>query len=161
MTPLFYRYHRLAVTLLFGSAISLPVAPTSGQPIVAIPNAQVCIANNRFTGQPASAVQVVGQSLHWAHADWLPNGVPIITYGPTYFTLPPVMQIFTSIHECGHITLQTSDEFQANCFALRRIWPSPDVFNFLSMFHQSLGALPPQYGGSGMAFWNGTLAACR
>lgn len=108
-----------------------------------------------------SAVHVTGPSPNWAHANWLPDGTPMINYGPTYFSLPPAMQIFTSLHECGHIALPTLNEFQANCYALRRFAPSPEIFNFLAMFHQSLGALPPQYGGNGIAFWSGTLAACR
>lgn len=144
--------------------VSTPVAfspPLAAQPVPGIVNAQQCLAPNRYTGQIQAAVHMSGPTKFWAQADWLPNGAPIVIYGNNYFTLPPIMQIFTSMHECGHLSLFTANEFQANCYALKRFSPTVGDFNFLAQFHSAIGVLPPNYGGSGVAFWNGTLAVCN
>lgn len=119
-----------------------------------------CTAKNSLTGQLMLVTEIQGPSLHWAHAWWQPNGNPTITYSPSYFALPDYMRIWTSAHECGHLTLQTPNEIAANCFALQRISPSPNMFNLVANFHRSIGPLPPQYGGNGVAFWNLTISNC-
>lgn len=126
----------------------------------AIPNAQACTAMHRFNQVPVPVRQRTGQSPFWAHARWDPDGWPSITYGPAYFRLPAIMQVFTSAHECGHLVLETQDEFDANCFALNNLSPTKQQESFIANFHRQLGPLPTQYGGSGVAFWAGTKQKC-
>lgn len=125
-----------------------------------IPNAVSCMARHAATGQFVPARHRTGFSQFWAHAAWDGDGWPSVTYGATYFQLPPVMQRFTSLHECGHLALQTLNEFEANCFALQQMSPSDATLNYIALFHQSIGPLGPQYGGSGAAFWAGTRQVC-
>jgi len=90
----------------------------------------------------------------------MPDGWPTIVYGPTYFQLPPAMQRFTSAHECGHLRNQSTDEFAANCLALQSGGFTLAEVQFIGAFHQNIGPLPPNYGGSGAAFWAITVARC-
>ena len=146
----------LGLALFAPSIVSVPIKAQAGQ----IPKAQVCMAQHGISGAMVYAVQVPGPSNHWAHAFWQRNGMPTIVYGPAYYSLPPFMQTWTSVHECGHLTLKTDNEFVANCYALKRLTPDGPMLNMLASFHRSLGPLPPQYGGSGSAFWAGTLEQC-
>jgi len=70
------------------------------------------------------------------------------------------MQQLTAIHECMHISIPSMDEFLANCQALllmRQRGLSPQQEAWIAQFHMNIGPLPPQYGGSGQAFWWGTI----
>lgn len=125
-----------------------------------IPNASQCSAPHGAGLGVVPVRQFVGPSNHWAHSLWMPDGWPTIVYGPAYFQLPTVMQRFTSAHECGHLRNQSPDEFAANCLALQVGGFSFDEVQFIRSFHQNLGPLPANYGGSGSSFWLLTAARC-
>ena len=115
------------------------------------------------TGKRVESRERAGMSMFWAHASWDPDGWPAITYGPMFYQLPDTMQKLTRLHECAHLTIPTMDEFAANCAALRvmrREGLSPAEEQYIGQFHMNIGVLPPQYGGSGLAFWNGTMQLC-
>lgn len=126
-------------------------------------SAQACQAMHGISGAVVPVQQMPGPSAFWAHAAWMPNGWPTITYGPTYYSLPPIMQRFTYFHECAHLVLRTSNEFVANCRALQLMQAqglTSQEENFIANFHANVGPLSPQYGGSGVAFWANTLNVC-
>lgn len=125
-----------------------------------IRNAQTCMAPHGMTGGMVEVFQQIGPSMYWAHANYAPNGMPFITYGPIYFSLPDYMQVFTSVHECGHLSQMTTDEFAANCYAIEQLGLSDFELVAVGNFHRAVGPLPPQYGGSGENFWLGTLQYC-
>lgn len=125
-------------------------------------SAQCFARANGGSGQVVLARERPGPSMFWAHAGWDPDGWPAITYGPMFFNLPPLMQELTRIHECMHISVPTMNEFEANCRALdvmRQRGLSENDENSIAEYHMlpELQILPPQYGGSGWAFWNGTI----
>lgn len=122
-----------------------------------------CVAMHA-NGQLVQVRQVNGPSPFWAHAMLAADGWPTITYGPIFYTLPPLMQEFTRYHECAHLAMRTQDEYQANCAALKELMSrgaSQQELAFVERFHMDIGLLPPQYGGSGAAFWQGTVGICR
>lgn len=106
------------------------------------------------------AREIVGPARLIAEARWGSDGSPLIVYGAGYFSMPGFMQRWIAAHECGHLNWYASDEFAANCFALRSLRPDGDMLDKIASFHRSMGHMSPQYGGSGSAFWRGTLAAC-
>lgn len=121
-----------------------------------------CTGYNYYTGQPQIAVEIPGPSPFWAHVSHDPlTGAPMIIYGPIYFQLSRTMQRFVSFHECCHHQMQTSNEIATNCCALRQMNPSQSQLNEIAFTHISVGSLPPQYGGSGVNFWELTLQQCR
>jgi hypothetical protein len=125
-------------------------------------DAQACTARHN-NGSFVQVRERTGPSMHWAHASYDPDGWPSITYGPPFFQLPPLMQRLTVLHECAHLVEQTPNEFVANCKALsimRQEGLSIAQENYIGQFHIQIGPLPPQYGGSGAAFWAGTLQLC-
>lgn len=72
------------------------------------------------------------------------------------------MQELTKIHECMHVSVPTMDEVDASCRALiimRQRGLSHREENFIAEYHMrpELQNLPPQYLGSGWAFWNATI----
>jgi hypothetical protein len=123
-----------------------------------VQNAASCSARD-FSGQMVPVRHRTGASKFFAHANW-EIGQPTITYGRAYFGLSPVMQRFASLHECGHLVLRTYDEFRANCHALRYGNWSAEELSHIRNFHERLGAMPANYGGSGPGFWRSTLRAC-
>ncbi len=126
-----------------------------------IPNAQACIVPPSQPGEPAGlALQRVGPSAFAAQATWGAGQPPTITYAPAYFRLPPMMQVFLSLHECGHLVLHTTNEFRANCYAVGHgNWTAAEL-DLIGRSHQALGPFGPQYGGSGAAFWAATERTC-
>lgn len=126
-----------------------------------IPNAQTCVVPPGRPGKPAiQAVQRVGPSAFAAEASWDMGYLPTITYSLTYFQLEPKIQLFLSLHECGHLALRTTNEFLANCYAVAHAsWTETDL-DLIGRRHETVGLLPPQYGGSGHAFWSGTQKKC-
>jgi hypothetical protein len=150
---------RFAVAAATGVFIVFHCSSAQAQ-MPGIPNLVPCTAANSFTGAIVPVRQRTGFSQHWAHAAWDPDGWPAITYGPSYFGLPPVMQRLTSGHECGHLVRATTDEFEANCFSLRGIQFSPQERQQIGQYISRFGPLPQQYGGSGQAFWDGTRELC-
>lgn len=140
-----------------GAVAQMPVSlPPHLQCQVRLPSGQVVMAN------------IVGfETGHWAAAVW-PGGYPTIAISSPYWGLPPLMQDFTFWHECGHLNLHHGimampDEFAANCWALNRMKQmglnAPQI-QFIAQYHQSVGPLPQQYGGSGAGFWEITRQAC-
>ncbi len=126
-----------------------------------IPNAHTCMIPSSQPGMPPiQALQRIGPSAFAAQANWGVGEVPTITYSSIYFRLEPTIQLFLSLHECGHLVLRTSDEFQANCYAIMHgAWTEADL-KLIEMHHEAVGSLPSQYGGSGHTFWAGTKRAC-
>jgi hypothetical protein len=97
----------------------------------------------------------------WAVSNYDGNGNPTITYGPSFNQLPAVMQRFTRLHECGHLNSNMSaDEFEANCYALKVGGWSKGQIREIANYIKSIPFLGFQYGGSGFAFWAGTVAKC-
>ena len=125
-----------------------------------IPNAQTCVAALPGTGRPVAVRAHVGSSGFTAFASYDPDGWPAITYAPAFFSLPPTVQSFLSLHECGHLVLPTTNEFLANCYAISHGRWTEDDLALIERSHLSVGRLPPQYGGSGAAFWQGTKQTC-
>ncbi len=126
-------------------------------------DAQTCTARHA-NGKFVPVRERTGMSMFWAHASYDPDGWPSITYGPTFFQLPQIMQELTVLHECAHLVEQTTNEFIANCKALsimRHQGLSSAEEEYIGQFHIQIGPLPPQYGGSGAAFWAGTLQMCH
>lgn len=114
-------------------------------------------------GPVVTARERDGPSPHWAHAGYDQDGWPVITHGPFFYALPPLMRRLTAIHECAHLALLTQNEFVANCEALRTMRSQGLTVaeeNFIRDFHFSIRFLPPQYGGSGAALWQGTTNIC-
>lgn len=95
----------------------------------------------------------------------LPNGQWLIQFDPMvlqqYYVKLPVEVDLVFYHECSHAQLPTSNEIMANCRAVN-IMRQEGLLDAskeqaLAVFHQNLGPLPPQYGGSGAAFWQATM----
>jgi hypothetical protein len=75
--------------------------------------------------------------------------------------LPPLIQRFTSLHECGHASTGNPDEYAANCYSLSAGGFSMAQVGAIRSFYEHLpGPLPAQYGGSGPGFWQGTIDEC-
>lgn len=126
-----------------------------------IPNAQTCsIPAARPGEQSIQALQRIGPTPFAAEASWGYGYPPTITYSLVFFQLEPKVQLFLSLHECGHLALRTTNEFRANCYALAHAaWTKADL-DLIGERHEAVGPLPPQYGGSGHSFWAGTKEAC-
>lgn len=150
------------IGLLAPLLLALFCVPWLGSPSLAqsIPNARSCVATIPSTGQPVRVRAHVGASSFTAYASYDADGWPAITYAPRYFALPPTVQTFLSMHECGHLVLHTSNEFVANCYAMAQRHWRQDEIALIAASHLAVGRLPPQYGGSGAAFWAGTKRAC-
>lgn len=151
---------RTLVLSLVSIFLNLFVHNASAQDLVAIPNARPCIAQHPRTMQPVPVRQRRGPSPNWAHFTWDPDGWPTIVYGPSYFAFGPTMQTFITIHECAHAR-GIPDEFLANCTAFAQHRFTPDQFAEMERTFNAIRWLPPQYGGSGAAFWAGTKNTCR
>src|SRR5690348_4270955 len=81
-----------------------------------------CFAPMAGNGPMVPARELPGPSPFYAHSFFDPmTGYPTIVYSNVFFALPPIMQAFTRIHECGHLVLVTSDEIAANCYALEHM----------------------------------------
>jgi hypothetical protein len=126
---------------------------------VPIPNAVPCVGT-ALNGAKVPVRQIAGPSPAWAFTSW-PNGFPVTVYSSVYFQMPPLLQYFTSLHECGHAQTINPDEYAANCFALQQGNFTPQQIALIGQFFQSLTfPVGQQYGGSGAAFWAGTMARC-
>lgn len=124
-----------------------------------IPNAVPCMGT-AVNGMRVPVQQIRAQAPAWAMTSW-PFGTPVTAYSTIYFQLPPLLQDFTSRHECGHAVTRNPDEFAANCFALSNGNYSPQQIAEIGHFFQTLPfSVGAQYGGSGAAFWSGTMARC-
>ena len=126
-----------------------------------IPNAVPCVGT-AVNGARVPVRQVQGQSGAWAMTSWPPPfGYPVTVYSPVYFRLSPLLQNFTSWHECGHAVTRDPNEFAANCFALEHgHYSTEQIAGIGQFFHNLPFTVGPQYGGSGAAFWDGTMARC-
>jgi hypothetical protein len=150
----------LFVFMALSMIMDAPVQPSAFQNRP-ISQAQRCYGIDLRTGLRAPVRHVRGESGgYWAYARPDEYGYPTIYYSSTYFRLDRTMQLFTAHHECGHHELATSDEVAANCYALAAMRPTNAQFQHIGRTMRSIPALGPQYGGSGAAFWDRTLAAC-
>ena len=65
-------------------------------------------------------------------------------------------------HECAHVRLQTDDEIEANCEAVREMravgYLDDEGYAALTAWHESMGRVAPRYGGTGRVFWQRTEA---
>lgn len=121
-----------------------------------------CLGRHAASGQLVQTHETTGQTMGNAYAisNWLPNGWPIIVYGPRFFTLPPLPREFVKFHECAHVSTPTIDEIQANCIALREMRHrglSDSEEMQLALWTASEGSIGLQYGGTGQAFWQLTI----
>ena len=140
-------------------SIKLMMAVLGFAAVHQVANAQ-CMARHAYSGQVVQARERNGPLNFWAYASFDPDGWPAITYSPAFYQLTPLMQEFTRRHECAHLAVPTSDEFMANCVALRsRMWSRPEI-DHIAATHHAIGVQGPQYGGSGASFWQITLDYC-
>jgi hypothetical protein len=120
-----------------------------------------CMAPHAATGQIVQVIETGGlNSWFRAWATYRPDGYPIIYYGQGFASLSPLMQRFVRLHECAHLIEAPGNEILANCRALQVIREqglSREDEGYIAQHHISDGPLPPQYGGSGKAFWAATL----
>jgi len=65
-------------------------------------------------------------------------------------------------HECAHVRLQTDDEIEANCEAVRQMreigYLDAEGYAALTTWHEGMGRVAPRYGGTGRVFWQRTEA---
>lgn len=65
-------------------------------------------------------------------------------------------------HECAHVRLQTNDEIEANCAAVRDMreagYLDDEGYAALTAWHRDMGRVAPKYGGTGRVFWERTEA---
>lgn len=65
-------------------------------------------------------------------------------------------------HECAHVRLDTKDEVEANCEAVRVMRESGYLdaagYAALTVWHGGMGRVAPRYGGTGAVFWQRTEA---
>lgn len=65
-------------------------------------------------------------------------------------------------HECAHIRLQSKDEIEANCDAVREMretgYLDDQGYAALTEWHRGMGRVAPRYGGTGRVFWQRTEA---
>ena len=121
-----------------------------------------CVAPN-MSGQKVIAREARDPELRdfWASSSYDQNGHPIISYGALFSKLPPVVQRFSRLHECGHLVNKLSpDEFEANCYALKAGRFSKRQVAEIADYFKQMPVLGLEYGGSGAAFWAGTVRRC-
>lgn len=149
---------RALLRLILGAAVLWPGAGPARAS--AVPNAISCVAQSLADVRAVPVREHVGESGFAAYATYDPDGWPAITYAQAYFALPPVLQRFLSLHECGHLVLRTTNEIVANCYAVEQGHWSASELALIALSHRTMTRLPPQYGGSGPAFWAATKRKC-
>lgn len=132
-------------------------------PSVNGPQASSCIGRNYYTLQPAAAFEQNSTSMlgnAYAVTNFDPtSGIPVITFGPRFYQLQPLLQVFTRYHECQHAS-GVLDELGANCGALinmRSLGLSRAEEDVIAQWHRQEGLIGAQYGGTGEAYWANTL----
>jgi hypothetical protein len=129
-------------------------------PALAAPD---CTAPNLYSGQVQKVAQYPMPDQEypvWAISNYDGYGNPYIVFGASFFRLPEIMRAFTFLHECAHLISKNPNEVAANCVALkvaREQGLTAEVEAEIAKFHFGLGLLPPQFGGSGKAYWEATL----
>ena len=98
----------------------------------------------------------------WAYATYNGMGWPTIIFDVSQIAqLPRIVWRFVYFHECAHLTIPTSNEVTANCEALKQMRAEGEIDDrgerTVQRLMESLPTLPPQYGGSGRAFWRATM----
>lgn len=125
------------------------------------PAAAECMARHKVTGELVRAKEVDAPKLnYWATATF-PNGYPTITYGPEFYRLAPIVQEFSKLHECAHLSIPSSDETRVNCLALttmREKGLSEKDEAAIEQAHTQYARLDDVYGGSGREYWRRTIA---
>ena len=160
------RRFRKALCVVFVSGFPLSscgVSPTQGEegndPSFL---ARTCYARHLAAPQPVVPVYGDDPTISfYAYATWRSDGWPIIMLGPKYYAAPRAMREFVLIHECAHVALPTSDEIVANCTALqyaRSFGMSAADETTIAGEHSRQGTVGFQYGGTGAAFWQLTVA---
>jgi hypothetical protein len=120
-----------------------------------------CMARHQVTGELVRAKEVnVPRLNYWATATF-PGGHPTITYGPEFFRLAPIVQEFSKLHECAHLSIPSSDETRVNCVALtamreKGLTEKDEVA--IEQAHVQYARLDAVYGGSGREYWRRTIA---
>ena len=122
-----------------------------------------CKAPNLYSGQDQQvATYPMPEQEYpvWAISNYDGFGNPYIVFGASFFRLPEVMRAFTFMHECAHLITKSPSEVAANCLALkvaRQNGLTKEVEAEIGKFHYTLGLMPPQFGGSGKAYWDATV----
>ncbi len=95
-----------------------------------------------------------------------PDGWPVIYFDVvtmrTFRQSDPYMLDFIFDHECAHATGPERDELEANCEAFleleRQGLMDEPLERAIAATHRKWQRLPSRYGGSGITFWEKTLA---
>lgn len=155
------RLDKLFVALI--AAASLHVSPAHATPRSSDgrPNANsICYAPMRENDRFVAAREVDGDPPAWAFATYV-RGYPTIIYSSFYYTMPRYMREFTRAHECCHLSVPTTDEYEANCCAIESLRLTRDeIYKVASYTARNAPSAGAQYGGSGAEFWRRTVAIC-
>lgn len=132
------------------------------RPDLAHPDQFRCVGRNHFSGAIDTPIEKHTDSDTWTFAAYFVDpvkGTPTIVYGPGFRTVGPLMQAFIRRHECQHAN-GVRDVIAANCAALAQMRAqglTTEQEAQLERWHMAQGRLDPSYGGSGAAFWDGTV----
>ena len=142
---------------------SMPV-PAIAQATVG-PNDFQCHFRHPITSHKVIALQIYEEGPYWATARVArKGGAMTIVYGSDFFRLPPLLQRLYQHHECGHFDIPTRDEYEANCYALRRLAGQGllDAANLGAIRDHfcGLGELEKHPAETGAAYWEGTRNSC-
>jgi hypothetical protein len=124
---------------------------------------RTCYAPHAQTGQIVPVAGVNGSADgYWGFATYNNYGWPVIIFDLEPLSkVPEIVVRFTYYHECAHLATPTKNEIQANCIALKQMRRNGDLSAkdeaIVGEVTRSLGKLKPQYGDSGIAFWDATL----
>ena len=154
---------RFTILLLAASLASLLSSPASAQPTVG-PDGFQCLVRHPVTARRIAVPQLQEDGDFEITARWSQTRPPMMVYGKQFPALPPLFQRLMQHHECGHIEMRTSNEFLANCYALRGLAEdgllTPANTTILRDEMCSLGELSQKQGGSGVAYWEETRKLC-
>jgi hypothetical protein len=152
----------LALSLVIANASVAQVPPTYVDPDGVLQ--LTCRAPHRATGQLVPVLGVNGYANgFWGFATYNAAGWPTIIFDAAQLSgLPSIVARYVYYHECAHLTVPTTNEFMASCQGLKAMRHRGHITTSqeetLRRVHYSLPSLGPQYGGSGRALWEGTVA---
>ncbi len=143
----------------------LPGVVTAQPPTYSEPSglSLTCYAPHAATGQVVPVRGMNGNAGgFWGFATYDHSGWPTIIFDVAQLIrLPFIVTRFTYYHECAHLTIPTKDEVVANCVGLKNMRRAGHIDRqgeaTIGRVMNSLPYLPPQYGGSGGAYWQATL----
>jgi hypothetical protein len=164
--------HKHIIRTAIACAFAVTVATTNAQPPLYSPTYLDPLTSRGYTcfartlnGQLELPVPGMNDDgiPYWGYATYNQSGLPFILFNISRLSqYPAIVTRFTYYHECAHLQIPTSNEIDANCTALRNMRANGDLTareeELVEMATRSTGILAPQYGGSGDAFWDATIA---